>query len=178
MITKEQLKRIAIYATPANIETFYPLLCKYMPMYGIVSRMRIISFLAQIIHESGSFKYTKELASGKAYDTGRLAAKLGNTPEADGDGQKYKGRGLIQITGTANYRLASKALGVDLLAYPEKLETPDLAVKSACWWWKEHGLNELADRCEFKAITRKINGGYNGYEDRLRWYNKGLEVIK
>jgi putative chitinase len=119
----------------------------------------------------------RELASGAAYDTGRLAARLGNTPEDDGDGEKYRGRGLIQITGTDNYRRCGIALGVDLLAQPELLETPDLAVKSACWFWSTKELSTLADKGEFQTITKRINGGLNHYVQRCEYWERAKQVL-
>jgi putative chitinase len=121
-------------------------------------------FLAQVAHESGGFNYVRELASGDAYE-GR--ADLGNTEP--GDGVRFKGRGLIQITGKANYAACGDALGVDLLLTPELLERPDLAARSAGWYWDSRHLNELADRGDARAITKKINGGLNGYQDRLSY---------
>ena len=108
IITKEQLKKVMPTASNSNIEKYLPFLNEWMPHYGIKTPQRICHFISQIAHESGSLVYNKEIASGKAYDTGKLAERLGNTPEADGDGQKYKGRGLIQITGSSNYREISK----------------------------------------------------------------------
>ena len=101
--------------------------------FNINTPLRIAHFIAQVAHESGAFQYLKEIASGAAYDTGRLAARLGNTPEADGDGQKYKGRGYIQLTGTSNYRLFDEFTGRkhDLMNHPERLEQPDLAMLAA-----------------------------------------------
>lgn len=129
------------------------------------------SFLAQIGHESLSLTCVKEMGGPKyfaKYDTGSLALRLGNTPEADGDGQKYPGRGLIQVTGTENYRVCSQALFGDdrLLDKPEILEEPLYAALSAAWFWKTRKLNSLS--ADFEAQTRKINGGFNGLPDRLK----------
>lgn len=178
MITIEQLKKIIPYAGP-RAGVFLGPLNDAMDEFGIDTPMRRAAFLAQIAHESGSLRYTKELASGAAYDTGRLAASLGNTPEADGDGQRYKGRGLIQITGRANYRDCSLALFGDerLLDHPEQLEDIKPACRSAAWFWKSRGLNALADSGSFKAITKAINGGLNGYNDRLAYFQRATGVL-
>jgi len=129
-------------------------------------------FIAQLCHESGGFRYVEELASGEAYE-GRK--DLGNTEE--GDGVRFKGRGLIQITGRENYRACGDALGVDLLSDPPLLERPDLACRSAAWFWHKRGLNELADKGDFRTITKRINGGLNGWADRLAFYEKAQEVL-
>lgn len=144
-----------------------------MPIYGINTPMRAAAFLAQIGHESGSFRYTEEIASGSAYE-GRKS--LGNTQP--GDGIRFKGRGLIQITGRANYTQISKAMDADFVNNPQLLSTPDRATSSACWWWRDRGLNELADRqINFRQITKIINGGYNGLADREAIYKRALEVL-
>lgn len=113
------------------------------------------------------------------YDTGTLAARLGNSPEADGDGQKFRGRGLIQITGRRNYLACSRALFGDerLLHFPELLEQPQWAAESAAWFWLSNGLNELADQDQFTAITRRINGGLNGLEHRQQLWAKARAVL-
>lgn len=160
--------RAALFLQPLN---------DAMTEFGIDTPQRQAAFLAQLAHESGSLRYVRELASGDAYDTGRLAERLGNTPEADGDGQRYRGRGLIQITGTGNYRACGLALGLDLLAHPELLEQPVNACRSAGWFWQTHGLNALADAGDFERITRKINGGLNGQADRLAFYQRATEVL-
>ncbi|WLH08363.1 glycoside hydrolase family 19 protein [Pseudomonas lurida] len=150
--------------------------------YSINSLKRTAAFLAQIGHESGHFRYVRELGSDQylsKYDTGTLAARLGNTPEADGDGQRYRGRGLIQITGRRNYLACSQALFGDdrLLRQPELLEQPQWACESAAWFWQSNGLNELADNDQFTTITRRINGGLNGLEDRLRLWARAKAVL-
>lgn len=175
-ITLQQLQKIMPYAGK-RAGTYLEPLNAAMCEFGIDTPMRQAAFLAQLAHESGSLRYVRELASGDAYDTGRLAQRLGNTPEADGDGQRYKGRGLIQITGTDNYRDCGLALGIDLLAHPELLEQPDLACRSAGWFWQSRGLNPLADVGAFRAITRVINGGFNGYDDRLAYYERAKAVL-
>ncbi len=143
---------------------------------------RIAAFLAQVGHESGQLQYVRELDSTQylsKYDTGTLATRLGNTPEPDGDGQKYRGRGLIQITGRNNYRQCSLGLFGDerLLTLPELLEQPQWAAESAAWFWEQNGLNELADRGQFNSITRRINGGLNGLQDRLEIWARARAVL-
>lgn len=157
----------------ARVSMFLPYLNKYMYRYGISTRMRVCHFLAQIAHESGELRYTKEIASGKEYE-GRK--DLGNTQK--GDGVRFKGRGLIQITGRANYKQISKATGVDFENHPEWLECPQWATMSACWWWNNRGLNALADRDELTNITKQINGGKNGLQDRLKYLGRAKKVIK
>jgi putative chitinase len=177
-ITEDQLKAIAPQASDDSIKLYIPLLNKWMPYYSIKTKERQAAFVAQILHETACFRYMKEIASGAAYDTGKLAAKLGNTPAKDGDGQKYKGRGAIMITGKDNYQKISDALGVDFVSHPELLEQPSYTIQSACWWWWNAGLNKLADEGDFKTITKKINGGYNGYLDRLMYYKRALLSIE
>jgi putative chitinase len=140
-----------------------------MALYGIDTVARQAAFLAQIAHESGGFIYTKELwgptPAQKGYE-GR--ADLGNTQP--GDGHLYCGRGLIQITGRANYARVSKALNIDFVYSPELLEQPSLAAQSAAWFWNTHNLNQYADSGDFETLTRRINGGLNGLDDRRkRW---------
>jgi len=174
-----QLAHIMPYATRANIAKYLPWLNIWMPKYGITTTARIRHFLAQVAQESGSFRYSKEIASGAAYDTGHLAKILGNTPEADGDGQRYKGRGLIQITGRYNYAALGKDWGVNALEMPEMLESAEGAVRSACWFWWKNGLNHLADSgATVKAITKVVNGGQNGLVEREEFYRRACEAIK
>jgi putative chitinase len=129
-------------------------------------------FLAQVAHESGEFRYVQELASGSAYE-GRK--DLGNTEP--GDGVRFKGRGLIQITGRANYEACGRAIGADFIADPALMEQPTWAVGSAAWFWQQHGMNELADAENFDAITRRINGGSNGQQDRLAYLMRAKKAM-
>lgn len=140
----------------------------------------IASFLAQTGHESNGFEWLKELGNNKylsKYDTGTLAKRLGNTPEADGDGQLYAGRGLIQITGKFNYGQVSQALFSDdrLLKNPEILEEPKYAALSAAWYWKKNRLNSLSN--DILAQTKAINGGLNGIEDRKMRMSRALKAL-
>lgn len=172
-MTLDELKKIIPYAGP-RAGVFYGPLTKAMEEFGIDTPMRKAAFLAQIAHESGSLKYVREIASGEAYE-GR--ADLGNTES--GDGVRFKGRGLIQITGRANYKACSMALFGDdrLLREPVLLESANAACRSAAWFWKSRALNGLADTGSFKAITRAINGGYNGYADRLAYFQRATQVL-
>jgi len=163
--------------------------------YQINTPIRQLCFLAQVGHESGGLFFTEELASGKDYE-GRK--DLGNVNP--GDGVKFKGRGLIQITGRSNYGTLGTAFGVDLIDNPTllggknvKLCTPDqlkYAALSAGWFWDSRKLNALADTIDitkpideganldnYKAITRKINGGFNGLNDRVNRYKVGLKFF-
>lgn len=155
-------------------------LTRAMDVYEINSPLRQAAFVAQIAHESAAFLYVRELGSDaylSKYDTGKLAQALGNTPEADGDGQRYRGRGLIQITGRANYQRCGEALGLDLLIHPELLEMPDNAALSAAWFWSDRKLNQLADEGDFIKITRRINGGLNGFQERVAYYARAKAIL-
>jgi putative chitinase len=180
-ITAQQLLQILPNAGQ-KAGVFVPALNAAMGKYGIVTRLRIAAFIAQIGHQSGQILYVRELGSDQylsKYDTGNLAKRLGNTPEADGDGQKYRGRGLIQITGRANYEACSEALFGDarLLNTPELLEHPVYAAMSAAWFWHRAGLNTQADKGDFPTITKRINGGTNGLADREALYERALKVL-
>ncbi len=177
MITAEILREIYIHAKPSAIETFLQPLNEAMDRYEINTALRQAHFLGQVGHESGELRYVRELASGQAYDVGKLAVSLGNTPEDDDDGERYKGRGLIQITGTANYKALSIDLGCDFVANPERLEEPVYAAMSAGWFWNKRKLNRLADLDDLKRITKRINGGLNGLEDRKRLYELARKAI-
>jgi putative chitinase len=173
MITLSELSEIMPYAGRRASLYLEPLNAA-MEQFQIDTPDRQAAFLAQVAHESGSLKYVEELASGDAYE-GR--ANLGNT--APGDGRLFKGRGLLQITGRDNYRACSLALFGDLrlLLHPEMLEEPDNAARSAAWYWRSRGLNVLADQGRFRAITRKINGGLTGLDERLAYWEKAKDVL-
>lgn len=163
-LTVETLGGIMINASSARVNLYFAALTWKMDEYGIDTPLRQAHFLAQLAHESGQFVYTEEIASGEAYE-GR--ADLGNTQK--GDGKRFKGRGLIQLTGRANYTKYGKAVGKDFTTdatAPTIATDPWLAVDVSCWFWSEHGLNELADTDDVMAVTRVINGGYNGLADR------------
>lgn len=147
----------------ASRSTLYaPLLTAAMAEFGIDTRKRQAAFLAQVCHESGSLKYTRELADGSVYENRR---DLGNVHP--GDGPRFRGRGLLQITGRANYMQCGAALNLDLVAAPELLEEPIHAARSSAWFWHSHELNEHADADRFWSISRIINGGTNGLDDRI-----------
>lgn len=142
--------------------------------FGITSPRDVAMFLAQIAYESGELRYVREIASGEAYEGRR---DLGNTEP--GDGPRFRGRGLIQLTGRDNYRRCGQALGVDLIADPDRLAEPQLAAWSAGWFWRENGLTGLAEGPDpIVACTRRINGGLNGLADRKRYYDRALVALR
>jgi len=147
-----------------------------MREFGIDNRARQAAFLAQIGHESGGLRWVVELWGPTPAQSRYEGRKdLGNTEP--GDGYRFKGRGLIQTTGRANYATTGEALGVDLIGDPLLLAQPELAARSAGWYWASRGLNELADVGDFRRITIRINGGTNGYADRLALYEAAKEVL-
>lgn len=166
-------------ATGARIDratAFLPHIEAAMAEFDISTRERKAAFLAQIGHESGGLRWLVELwgpTPAQARYEGRK--DLGNTQP--GDGYRYRGRGLIQITGRANYEECGAALGADLVNEPEKLGEPELAARSAAWFWDSRGLNELADSGDFEKVTRRINGGLNGYADRVARHEAALEAL-
>lgn len=181
LLTEQRLLKIMPNARP-QAGVFVSALNLAMARHEIDTPKRMAAFLAQVGHESGQLRYVRELGSDQylsKYDTGSLALRLGNTPEVDGDGQRFRGRGLLQITGRDNYRQCSLALFADerLLQQPELLEQPQWAAESAAWFWRKQGLNELADRDQFNSITRRINGGLNGLEDRLQLWARARAVL-
>lgn len=190
MISISQLKSAMPYATDANLKKFIDPLNRAMERFQINTPLRIAAFLAQVCHESGSLKYTKELATGEAYDVGKLAVDLGNTQEDDGDGERTKGRGLIQITGTSNYIAVGKFFGQDFIKNPELLEGPEFAAMSAGWFWSIKSLNVFADKPDMKGhLFRKkeytgfeylgirINGGLNGQKERSENYVRAKKAL-
>lgn len=161
--TKEKLGLVMPRAMPRRIDLYYEPLVKGMTRYGIDSPRQIAHFIAQLAHESGSLLYAEELADGSAYN-GRT--DLGNTQP--GDGPRFKGRGLIQLTGRNNYADYSRFTGIDYLSDPARLATdPFACVDVACWFWKTRGIGPLAEADDARAVTKRINGGYNGLDDRL-----------
>lgn len=168
MLDEATLLKIMPHAK-SRVQEFLEPLNAAMREFHINTPVRQAAFLAQIAHESGELRYVEEIASGIAYEHRK---DLGNTQP--GDGMKFKGRGLIQITGRNNYLECGKALGVDLITNPELLEINDLACRSAAWFWASHGLNDLADKGDFERITKRINGGYNGLKERQAYYVKAM----
>lgn len=195
MVSLEQLIAATI-CSKSNAQKFLQAISDTCQKYDISTPARKLCFLAQVGHESGGLYYTEELASGKAYE-GRK--DLGNTQA--GDGPKYKGRGLIQITGRANYASLSKDLGADFISNPTLLGGKNVTVcteeqlrnaaLSAGWFWNKNKLNTYADKIDvsktieadpnlqaFKDLTKRINGGYNGLQDRVARFKAGQKAFK
>ncbi|WP_122575360.1 glycoside hydrolase family 19 protein [Pseudomonas viridiflava] len=174
-ITAQQLLKILPNAG-AKVGVFVPALNTAMGKYQIITRERIAAFLAQIGHESGQLRYVREIWGPTSQQLGYEGRKdLGNT--VAGDGSKYRGRGLIQITGRANYAECGEALALDLISHPELIEQPEHAAMSAAWYWGSRGLNSLADKGDVISITKRINGGTNGLADRQALYERALKVL-
>lgn len=151
--------------------------------FAINTPERVTAFLAQIGHESGDLRFWREIwgptPAQKRYDPpSNLAERLGNT--RPGDGFKYRGRGPIQITGFRNYASYGQMLGLDLVARPELLEEPLYGFRATGLFWKSNSLNEFADRDSedaFRQITRRINGGFNGWVDRLKRWHQARKIF-
>ena len=179
-ISQQQLLQILPNAG-AKAGVFAPVLNTAMQRYQIVGTLRVAAFIAQVGHESGQLVYVREIwgptAAQRGYE-GRV--DLGNT--VAGDGLKFRGRGLIQVTGRTNYAKCGEALGLDLINHPELLEQPQYACMSAAWFWATNGLNTLADAGDNANIGSIINTGRkgrvpNGAEDRAALYAKALKVL-
>jgi len=160
----DDLRKIMPY-TAGHLDIFAQPLLEAMSEFEINTGRRRSAFIAQVAHESGELRYLREIGSGQAYE-GR--ADLGNTEP--GDGPLYKGGGLLQITGRANYSACGTALDVPLVGNPSLIETPAIACRSAGWFWKTKGLNAAADLDYFGQITKTINGGFNGLDNRLQYW--------
>lgn len=199
--TKEQLGEL-IKGNP-YVEQWYNALSAILPDYGIDTPERVAAFIAQCAHESGGFKFLKENLNYRAVSLRRTfpkyfpddaiaaryannqeaianrvyANRMGNGDEASGDGWRYCGRGLIQLTGKENYSWFAASLEMPVEDVPEYLGTFEGAVQSACWFWESNNLNKWADSKDIKELTRRINGGYIGLEDRIKHYNHALHVL-
>ena len=170
MLNDRQLALIMRRISPARRAAFLQPLNAAMQERGITTLARVSAFLGQIGHESGELVWMEEIwgpndAQRRYEPPSTLAQRLGNTQK--GDGFRYKGRGPIQITGRDNYKRYGELLGLDLVGNPQQAATPEVGFRIAALFWQRNGLNELADAGDYKAITKRINGGFNGLDHRM-----------
>ena len=200
ILTLEQLRELV---KNPHIEHWYEALHQLLPEYDINTPHRVAHFVAQCAHESGSFRFVKENLNYRAaslratfpkyFPTDELARqyerqperianrvyanRMGNGDEASGDGWRYCGRGLIQLTGKDNYTFFAGSLGIPVEEAAEYLATFEGAAQSACFYWEQNKLNRFADANDVRGLTRAINGGYIGLEDRIKHTNHALHVM-
>jgi len=199
-LTVEQLKQLL----PNNqyVEQWHDALSKLFPDYEINTPQRMAAFIAQCSHESAGFtalkenlnysaaslsrvwpsRFPPEIAAQYAGQQERIANRaycdrMGNGPESSGDGWKYAGKGLIQLTGKDNYTRFAESVEMNVEDVPEYLATFEGAAQSACWFWESNNLNRFADAGDIKGLTKAINGGYIGLEDRVKHYEHALHVL-
>lgn len=176
LTTKELL---GIAPSCKSPQTWLKPLTDAMQQYEIITFNRMAAFLAQLAHESGEFRWTREVwGPTDAQRRYEMRADLGN--DQPGDGHKYLGRGLIQLTGKDNYRKLSDVFSIDFLDAPDLLEMPQYAALSAGWFWAKHGCNLLADSgsdTDFAKITRAINGGLNGLISRQSYWRRAKKAL-
>ncbi|AVM76186.1 glycoside hydrolase family 19 protein [Magnetospirillum gryphiswaldense] len=203
MLTADILRAALPAARPTDIARFATQLAEACAEWVIDTPLRQAAFLAQIAHESGQFRVLAENLNYSAeallrvfprhFDAGQAATyarqpqrigsrvyanRMGNGDEASGDGWRYRGRGLIQVTGKANYAACGTALGLDLIAQPDLLEQPGPAAHSAGWFWHRNSLNRPADARDIETITRRINGGLTGLDDRKACYARACAALE
>lgn len=204
MITDDELRRILPTLPADKRAEFVPLLQSAMDEFGITTRLRRAAFIAQIAHESGgltrfveNLSYTAKrlrqvfpkrfpsdaFAQGFDRQPEKIAnfiyaGRLGNGPTESGDGFRYRGRGVIQLTGRSNYKEFGGKVGLDLEGNPDQAATPAVAFRCAAAFWKAKGCNELADKGDFRGITLKINGGLIGLDDRQKLFDRCKQVLK
>jgi putative chitinase len=203
-LTKQQLKQL-LPKNP-YIDQWHDALSKLLPDYSINTPQRIAAFIAQCAHESGEFMVLKENLNYKAASLRKLfskyfanddianeyaskpnkqeaianriyASRMGNGDEASGDGFKFCGRGLIQLTGRDNYTFFAGSLSITVEEASEYLQTFEGAAQSACWFWETNNLNQWADKGDILTLTKRINGGTIGLEDRIKHYEHALHVL-
>jgi putative chitinase len=198
---KEQLKEMI----PKNpyVDQWFEAIYEILPEYEITTPQRVAAFLAQCAHESGGFVFLKENLNYKAASLRRVfpkyfpddaiaaqyagkgemianrvyANRMGNGPEESGDGFRYCGRGLIQLTGKNNYTFFAGSLDIPVEEASEYLQTFEGAVQSACFFWEQNKLNQWADAGDILTLTKRINGGTIGLEDRVKHYNHALHIF-
>lgn len=168
------LKAIMPTARQADVDRYLPHLNILLPPYGIDTKLRLAHFIAQVAHESGALRWVQEIATGEAYE-GRK--DLGNVQP--GDGRRFKGRGLIQLTGRSNYAQFARMLErPDIMAAPSLVATePDLAVLTACWFWRTRNIDRWADEDDLERVTRAVNGGLNGLADRRDYLVRAKRIL-
>jgi len=203
-LSKQQLKEL-LPKNP-YIDNWHQALSQLLPDYDINTSNRIAAFVAQCAHESGGFMVLKENLNykaaslrklfGKYFPTDELAqqyaskpnkqeaianriyaSRMGNGDEASGDGYKYCGRGLIQLTGKSNYTAFADSLEIDPEEASQYLATFEGAAQSACWFWETNNLNQWADKGDIVTLTKRINGGTIGLDDRIKHYEHALHVL-
>ena len=200
--TKEKLAQI-IPGNP-HLDHWYEALCEILPDYDIDTVPRVAAFLAQTAHESGGYRAIKENLNYKAESLMRVwpryfptieiarqyaqqpekianrayANRMGNGPEESGDGWKFCGRGLIQLTGKDNYTRYAESLEISLDEASEHLTTFEGCVQSAAWFWEANNLNQWADQGDILTLTKRINGGTLGLEDRKKHYAHACHVLE
>jgi putative chitinase len=200
-LTLDQLRQLL----PKNpyVNQWHKALSQLLPDYEITTPQRIASFIAQCAHESGNFvfltenlnykaesllkvfpKYFKDMATAKAYEKKPekiankiYADRMGNGNEASGDGYKYRGRGLIQLTGKTNYTWFAASLEISPEEAAEYTQTFEGAAQSACWFWETNKINQWADTGDILTMTKRINGGTIGLADRQKHYAHALHVL-
>ena len=181
-ITQKQLLDAVPGLYKARLDEFVASFNMFHAYFGLNTRDRIIHYLAQVFHESGSLRYVEELSSGAQYE-GRK--DLGNTQK--GDGKRFKGRGFIQLTGRKNYQdfYNDEWCSDNIVAYPNLVSNFPLNQMVSMWFWDRNNLNDLADLDNgangediVKKITRKVNGGYNGLDERVKFYQKFKKIFK
>ena len=198
-----QDKLAAIIPGNPYVDHWYEALCKILPDYDINTVPRVAAFLAQTAHESGGYKALKEnlnyrpetlmkvfpkyfpnadIANQYAHNQEAIANRvyanrMGNGPEESGDGFRYCGRGLIQLTGKQNYSKFAESIETPVEELPEFLATFEGAIQSGCWFWETNGLNQYADAGDILTMTKRINGGTIGLEDRTNHYNHAIQVL-
>ncbi len=199
--TEAKLRQILVGAP--HVDQWYKALNAILPDYDIDTPNRVACFLGQTAHESGGYralrenlnysakglngifkKYFPTEADAKPYERQPekiankiYASRMGNGDERSGDGWKYRGRGLIQLTGKSNYTWFAASIETSLEETIQFLETYEGAVQSACWFWENNNLNDLADKLDVKLMTKKINGGYIGLDDRIKHINHAVHVL-
>jgi putative chitinase len=200
-LTQQQLQQMVPGIQYAD--HWYSALAQCLPDYEINTPRRIAAFIAQCAHESGGFRAIKENLNYKAESLMRVwpryfpdmttanryahnqemianrayGGRMGNGPEESGDGAKFCGRGLIQLTGRSNYQAFADSLEMSIDDVPEYLATFEGAVQSACWFWENNNLNQWADAGDILTLTKKINGGTLGLADRQKHYDHALHIM-
>ena len=181
LIKIEQLNQLMPAAPSATLAASIEPLNNACIEFQINTPQRITAFLAQLAHESGELRWMNEIwgpteAQHRYEPPSKLAARLGNTQP--GDGKRYRGRGPIQLTGRANYKIAGAALALPLEDNPDLVATPAVGIRVAGWFWHSKGLNAMADQNNFLGITRRINGGTNGLADRTKYWERAKTIWK